>query len=142
LHIKKRLSAILLAVAVSIVAASCSSAPAAASTMQSTAPAAVYRKISAEEAHAMMQKDKGFILLDVRTQDEFNQGHISGAVLLPDTLIAEKAATALPDKNAEILVYCRSGHRSSGAAKALVAMGYVNVYDFGGIIDWPYATVK
>jgi phage shock protein E len=84
----------------------------------------------------------GVIILDVRTQEEFDGGHIKDAVLLPDTDVAQKAETVLPDRNARILVYCRSGRRSGLAAHALVDLGYTEVYDFGGIIDWPYDTVK
>lgn len=102
---------------------------------------AEYRKISAEEAKAMM--DAGNVtVLDVRTASEYAEGHIKNAILLPDTDINSKAHAVLPDKQAKILVYCRSGRRSELAARALVQMGYINVYDFGGIIDWPYETVK
>ena len=101
----------------------------------------VYRKISAEDAKERMEAGD-VVLLDVRTPEEYAQGYIEGAVLLPDFEIASKAETVLPDKNATILLYCRSGNRSAGAAKKLVEMGYANVYDFGGIIDWPYEVVK
>jgi len=103
--------------------------------------AAEYKKITAAQAKALIDGGS-VIILDVRTQDEFNQGHIEGAVLLPNTDIAAKAATILPDKTAKILVYCRSGNRSASASKDLIAMGYTDVLDFGGIIDWPYETVK
>jgi phage shock protein E len=102
---------------------------------------AEYRKITPQEAKDMMDAG-GAIILDVRTQEEFNEGHIKGAVLMPDTDVAQKASSVLPDKNARILVYCRSGRRSGLAAHALVDMGYVEVYDFGGIVDWPYDIVK
>lgn len=102
---------------------------------------AMYKKISVEDAKALI--DHGdVIILDVRTQEEFNGGHIEKAVLLTDTEIKDKAETVLPDKNAKILVYCRSGRRSALAAKALIKMVYTQVYDFGGIIDWPYETIK
>ncbi len=102
---------------------------------------AAYRKISAQEAKTMM--DRGdVVILDVRTQEEYGEGHITNALLLPDTEIKERAAAMLPDQNTPILVYCRSGRRSALAAQTLIQMGYPNVYDFGGIIDWPYATVK
>lgn len=97
-----------------------------------------YHKISAEEAYQMMKDTGDYILLDVRTKEEYDQSHIEGAVLIPDNEISAKAGEQLPDRSAVILVYCRSGRRSSGAAKQLVDMGYDNVYDFGGIIDWPY----
>ena len=102
--------------------------------------AAQYRKISAEEAFQMMQEENIYILLDVRTTEEFNERHIEGAVLIPDNEISDRAAEELPDKNILILVYCRSGRRSEAAARELADMGYTNVYDFGGIIDWPFET--
>ena len=88
----------------------------------------------------MMQEENIYILLDVRTTGEFNERHIEGAVLIPDNEISDRAAEELPDKNILILVYCRSGRRSEAAARELVDMGYTNVYDFGGIIDWPFET--
>ena len=102
---------------------------------------AAYQKISAEEAKKMLDGTAETVLVDVRTRDEFDQGHIPGAILLPNTDIRDKAAQELPDKNAVILVYCRSGNRSKTASQELIAMGYTQVYDFGGIIDWPYETV-
>jgi len=106
------------------------------------APRAVYRRISAEEAYQMMRETGEYILVDTRTHEEYAQGYIDGAALVPEYEIAGRAAAELPDKDALILVYCRSGRRSEIAASVLVAMGYTNVYDFGGIIDWPYDTVK
>ncbi len=101
-----------------------------------------YRKISAQEAKQMIDSDKSIIILDVRTKEEFRQGYIKNALMITDSELKEKAPSALPDKNAKILVYCRSGRRSKTSAKLLISMGYKNVYDFGGIIDWPYETVK
>lgn len=94
--------------------------------------------ISAEEAKSIMDSGEAYVLLDVREQDEFDQGHIPGAILMPYTRVQSLAAEQLPDKDALILVYCRSGRRSQLAAAALNAAGYTNVLDFGGIIDWPY----
>lgn len=109
---------------------------------QSTAATAVeYKKITPAEAKTLMDAGS-VIVLDVRTQSEFDQGHIKDAVLLPDYEIGAKAATVLPDKDAKILVYCRSGNRSASAAKELIKMGYTDVMDFGGIIDWPYDVVQ
>ena len=88
-----------------------------------------------------MDKKSGYVILDVRTEEEFNAGHIENAVLIPDYEITEKAEAMLKDKNQLILVYCRSGNRSKKAASALAAMGYKNVKEFGGIIEWPYGTV-
>ena len=102
---------------------------------------AQYRKITPESAKAMMDQGNATVL-DVRTQAEFAEGHIAGAVLIPDTMIAEFAPGLLPDKNQIILIYCRSGNRSARAAHALIELGYNRVYDFGGIIDWPYGTVR
>ena len=117
--------------------------------MQNQPPAQVdgnaksaYRKISAMQAYQMMQDSNEYVLLDVRSLEEFKEKHISGATLIPDVEIGSRAAKELPDKNALILVYCRSGGRSAKAANELVGMGYANVYDFGGIVDWPYETVK
>lgn len=104
-------------------------------------PKAEYHKISAEAAKTRLDSGDAVVLLDVRTQEEYDAGHIEGAILLPNETIADTPPDALPDKDAEILIYCRSGNRSAQAAKKLVAMGYTNVYDFGGIIDWPYDVV-
>lgn len=101
-----------------------------------------YQKISAKEAKEMMEKGEYGVILDVRTLEEYNEGHIEGATLLPNDEIKEKAEITLYDKEEVILVYCRSGRRSEAAAKELIEMGYTNVYDFGGIIDWSYEIVK
>jgi len=103
---------------------------------------AEYRKITAEEAKRIMDGSAPYILLDVRTDEEYWDRHIEGAMLIPDSEITSRVETELPDKNALILVYCRSGRRSAGAAYEMVRLGYTNVYDFGGINDWPYETVK
>lgn len=105
-------------------------------------PGAIYQKISAAEASKMMREADSYILLDVRTVEEFAEAHIGGATLIPDFELEDKAATQLPDRDALILIYCRSGRRSAAAAKLLTGMGYINVYDFGGIINWPYETVS
>jgi rhodanese-related sulfurtransferase len=110
--------------------------------MPSQAPTGVYQKISAEEAYQMMEDSDDYILLDVRTEEEFEEARIEGAVLLPDYEVQDKAEKQLPDKDATILVYCRSGRRSAIAAEQLIDLGYTGVYDFGGIIDWPYDTVS
>ena len=98
-----------------------------------------YRQITMDEAVAMMEEEEGYIILDVRRQDEFDSGHIPGAVLLPNEVIAEQAESVLTDKNQLILVYCRSGNRSKQASQVLADLGYTNVKEFGGILDWPYA---
>ena len=101
---------------------------------------AEYRKISAQEAKIMLDENPDAILLDVRSEAEFKEQHIKGAILFPVAEIKGKAANKLPDKNALILIYCRSGIRSKDAANQLISIGYTNVYDFGGIIGWPYET--
>ena len=99
---------------------------------------AVYVNITAEAAKQIMDSEEGYIILDVRTQEEYDQGHIPGAILIPDTEIKAKAEKVLADKDQLILVYCRSGRRSKLAAEALVELGYTNIKEFGGIIDWSY----
>ena len=101
---------------------------------------AVYVNITAEEAKQIMDSEEGYIILDVREQDEYDAGHIPGAILIPYTQIKEKANEMLTDKDQLILVYCRSGRRSKIAAEALVELGYTNIKEFGGILDWPYET--
>lgn len=100
-----------------------------------------YRKITAGQAYEMMNTQE-VVIVDVRTQSEYDEGHIQNAVLIPNETIGSEPPTNLPDKNAIILVYCRSGRRSEEAARKLVNLGYVSVYDFGGINDWTYGTVK
>ena len=99
---------------------------------------AVYMNITAEEAKNIMDTEEGYIILDVRAQEEYDQGHIPGAILVPNTEIEAKAEEVLTDKDQLILVYCRSGRRSKMAAEILVELGYTNIREFGGIIDWPY----
>ena len=99
-----------------------------------------YEQITPVEAKEIMDTEKNYIILDVRTEEEFAQGHIEGAMLIPDGEIMEKAEGILTDKDQQILVYCRSGRRSKNAASQLVELGYTNVKEFGGIIDWPYKT--
>ena len=99
---------------------------------------AVYVNITAEEAKRIMDREEGYIILDVRTQEEYDEGHIPGAIVISHDEIEEKAGEVLTDKDQLILVYCRSGRRSKLAAEALVELGYTNIKEFGGIIDWPY----
>ena len=100
-----------------------------------------YEQITPTEAKAIMDTQDGYVILDVRTQEEYDEAHIDGAILIPDYEIVAKAESILKDKNQLILVYCRSGRRSKNAASELVSLGYTNVKEFGGIIDWPYETV-
>ena len=103
---------------------------------------AIYVNITAEEAKEIMDNEEGYIILDVRTQEEYDEGHIPGAIVISYEEIAEKADEVLTDKEQLILVYCRSGRRSKIAAEALVELGYTNIKEFGGIIDWPYEVEK
>jgi len=130
------------ALALSALTLSACAAPAAAAAPTPTsAPVVEYKKISAADAKARIDSGDELIILDVRTQEEFDAGHIEGAILVPNETIIDEQPELLPDLDAEILVYCRSGNRSGQAANKLIAMGYTNVVDFGGIIDWPYEVV-
>lgn len=102
----------------------------------------VYHKISALEAFEIITTTDDFLILDVRTKEEYTGGHIENAMLIPDFEIAERAEAELTDKDVLILIYCRSGRRSKIAAMELINMGYTNIYDFGGIVDWPYEIVS
>lgn len=101
-----------------------------------------YMQITQEEAKNIMDTETGYVILDVRTDEEFTAGHIPGAVLIPDYEISKRAESELTDKNQQILVYCRSGNRSKNAAKELTSLGYTDVKEFGGINDWQYETEK
>ena len=101
-----------------------------------------YEQISGSEAKALMDSESGYIIIDARTQEEYDEGHIPGAILIPEYEISDRAEKELHDKNQLILVYCRSGRRSKIAAEELVKLGYTNVKEFGGIIDWEYETTK
>lgn len=94
--------------------------------------------ITAKQAKEIMDTQEGYIILDTRAQDEYDESHIPGAILIPHDQILAKAESVLTDKDQLILVYCRSGRRSKLAAKDLVKLGYTNIKEFGGIIDWPY----
>lgn len=101
-----------------------------------------YRQISMDQAIAMMENQEDYILLDVRTVEEFSEKHIPGAICIPNETIGEEDVPELPDKNQLILVYCRSGNRSKQASQKLAGLGYTNVVEFGGIKDWPGETVS
>jgi rhodanese-related sulfurtransferase len=109
-----------------------------------TAPSSAdgYEQITAEEAKNLMDTKTNFVILDVRTEQEYDLGHIPGAIVIPNEVILEEAEGTLTDKNQLILVYCRSGRRSKEASQKLVDLGYTNVKEFGGIIDWPYQTTR
>ena len=99
-----------------------------------------YQNISPEEAKKRLENEKGIVLLDVRTQEEYDEKHIPNSLLIPVDDIEKEAPEKLTDKNAPIFVYCRSGRRSVTASEALVKMDYTKVYNLGGIIDWPFET--
>ena len=103
---------------------------------------ASYRQISMDEAITMMEEESGYIILDVRTPEEFADKHIPGAVNIPNETIAAEEIPELPDKDQLILVYCRSGNRSKQASEKLADMGYTNMVEFGGINSWPGETVS
>ena len=104
-------------------------------------PKNTYRQISMSEAIAIMEKEKDYIILDVRRPDEFAEKHIPSAINIPNEIIGIEEIKELPNKKQLILVYCRSGNRSKQASEKLVQLGYTNIVEFGGIIDWPGETV-
>ena len=99
-----------------------------------------YRQITMDEAVSMMKEENNYIILDVRTVAEFAEEHIPGAINIPNETIGTETIPELPDKDQRILVYCRSGNRSKQASEKLAKLGYTNVFEFGGIIDWPGET--
>lgn len=101
-----------------------------------------YRQVSMDQAVAIMEREKNYIILDVRTPEEFAEKHIPNAVNIPNEVIGTSEIAALPTKDQLILVYCRSGRRSKEAAEKLVALGYTNIVEFGGIIYWSGETVS
>ena len=101
-----------------------------------------YRQVNAEEAAAMMEEESGYIILDVRTAQEYSEKHIPGAINIPNETIGTEDIPELPDKEQLILVYCRSGNRSKQASEKLVKLGYTNIVEFGGINDWTGETVS
>jgi len=125
-----------------IVVVSCKNQDASATDQTESRTTAVYTKISPEAAKKLMDEQPSITVVDVRTRQEYEAGHIEGAMNIPNETIGSDKVDALPDLDATILLYCRSGARSSQAARKLIALGYTNVLDFGGIIDWPYEVVK
>lgn len=126
----KKTLAVLLA-AVLLIPAGCSPRPVEAGTLDRG-----YTRISQEEARKMMELEDGHVILDVRRQDEYDAGHIPGAILIPNESIGTERPEELPDLDQIILIYCRSGNRGKQAAKKLSDLGYTNVYEFGGINEW------
>ncbi len=101
-----------------------------------------YEQISPQQAKEIMDTQQDYIIIDARTEEEFAEGHIKNAILIPEYEIKDRAEKELPNKEQLILVYCRSGRRSKIASEELANLGYTNVKEFGGIIDWPYDIVK
>ena len=101
-----------------------------------------YRQVNAEEAATMMEEESSYIILDVRTAEEYSEKHIPGAINIPNETIGTEDIPELPDKEQLILVYCRSGNRSKQASEKLVKLGYTNIVEFGGINDWTGETVS
>jgi rhodanese-related sulfurtransferase len=136
----KKLSIVLLAV---LLLAGCSKTadqPQTTQATQNTQAQEAYMNITQEEAKKLMDTEKDYIILDVRTQEEYDEKHIPGAVLIPHTENEARAVRELPNKDQLILVYCRSGNRSKTASEALEKLGYTRIREFGGINDWPYET--
>lgn len=102
----------------------------------------VYMQITQDEAVKMMEEEKDYVILDVRTKEEYEAGHIPHAICIPNETIGTDEIEELPDKDQIILVYCRSGNRSKQASEKLLALGYTRIYEFGGIIDWKGQIVK
>ena len=136
----KRISALLLLLIFCLTG--CSGNSVVPTSVSETVQGLKYKQISQEEAQVMMAKDDGHVIVDVRRQDEYDAGHIPGAILIPNEEIDKTRPEELPDLNQTILVYCRSGRRSKEASEKLAQMGYTNIYEFGGIITWPGETVK
>ncbi|MDY4799749.1 MAG: rhodanese-like domain-containing protein [Bullifex sp.] len=101
-----------------------------------------YKQVSSDEAARLMAESKGYVILDVRTAEEYRSGHIDGAICIPNETIGKDMPEELPDKNQRIFVYCRSGNRSRQAASKLAALGYTDIIEFGGINSWKGKTVK
>lgn len=112
------------------------------SSNDSGSKVATYEQISQTQAKQLMDTEKDYIILDVRTQQEYDEGHIKGAILIPDYEIKTRAEKELPNKAGLILVYCRSGNRSKKAAGELANLGYTNVKEFGGINTWTYGQTR
>ena len=116
------------------VSAGCSTDPK--ETTKTSVEENTYRQISMKEAEEMMVTENNYVILDVRTLQEFNEGHIPGAICIPNETIGSEEIPQLPEKDQLILVYCHSGNRSKQASQKLVQLGYTNVVEFGGILDW------
>ena len=131
LKIKKLVKGILCALSAATLALSCTSCG-----------GKGYESISAEEAKRIMDSGAEYFLIDARTDSEYSEGHIPGAVMIPEYEISNSEGVLPEDKGTLILVYCRSGRRSKIASAELVKLGYTNIKEFGGIIDWKYEVAK
>lgn len=125
----------------SVALASCIALGGCAAQTEGSAPGE-YRQVEPAEAQSIMDSGEDVVILDVRTREEYDSGHIPGAICVPVESIGEEQPAELPDKDQAILVYCRSGNRSVQASEKLAAMGYSNVIEFGGINEWPGEVVK
>ena len=130
--IKRRIVSIIAALVFLLAVSGCASEEASGGKEES------YMRINAQKAKEMMENLEEFVLLDARTEEEFSEGHIPGAIVIPHDEIFERAEAEIPEKDVPVFVYCRSGNRSKVAAEALVSLGYSEVYEFGGINTWPY----
>lgn len=101
-----------------------------------------YKQVDAAKAKSLMDTEMDYVILDVRPNEEYDEGHIPSSILIPDYEIRERAESELPNKDQLILVYCRSGNRSETASEILVDLGYTNIVEFGGIRSWPYDIEK
>lgn len=132
----KKLKVLFIALALGIIATACGAADMGEINEESMKEDITYKQISAEKAMEFMETEKDYIILDVRTQEEYDEKHIPGAILVPNESIGESEIEELTDKDQMILVYCRSGNRSKQASEKLAKLGYTNVYEFGGINNW------
>ena len=112
------------------------------SAIEGNAPVIAFRQISADEAAEIMARELGYVILDVRRRDEYAAKHIPNAINIPNESIRTREIPELPDKDQLILVHCHSGRRSKEASKKLVKLGYTNIMNFGGIVDWKGETVS
>lgn len=131
-----RLTALVASCLLFLTACSAPNAPSSSPTAEQA-----YHRISAEQAKSMMDEG-GVTIVDVRTEQEYTEKHIPGALLIPNESIGSEPPAQLPDRQAVLLVYCRTGVRSKQASEKLVDLGYMQVYDLGGISSWPYETVS
>lgn len=138
----KRLTAILPATVIIMLAALIFTGCGSSADDKTAGDKKTYRQVSPEEAAAMMEEESDYIILDVRTQEEYETAHIPGAICIPNETIGTEDIPELPDKDQLILVYCRSGNRSKQASEKLVNQGYTNIVEFGGINSWTGETVS